>query len=105
MKEITVQELKAKIDRNEAFQLIDIREPYEYEICNLEAILIPMGNIFDHIDKIATDKPVIIHCKSGARSAAVISELERKFGMTNLFNLKGGILAWATQIDHTLPTY
>ena len=105
MKEITVEELKEKIDRNENFQLIDVRESYEYEICNLDGELIPMSTVLDNMDKIAKDKPVIIHCKSGGRSGVIVMEQERRFGMTNLYNLKGGILAYSRNIDPSIPIY
>ena len=104
MKEITVQEFKQKLDNNEDFQLIDVREPFEYEICNLDGELIPMGIILNETEKIAKDKTVIIHCKSGGRSGAIVNELE-KIGFTNLYNLKGGILAYAREIDPTLTSY
>jgi rhodanese-related sulfurtransferase len=105
MKEVTVQELKRMRDNNESFQLIDVREPHEADIASIGAELIPMGQIVNESDKIAKDKPVIIHCRSGARSATVILALEKQHGFTNLFNLKGGILAWAKEIDPTVPTY
>lgn len=105
MKEITPSELKTKIDRKENFQLIDIREPYEYDIANLKGELIPMGDIMSNVEKISREKTVVIHCRSGKRSAAVIDALEREFGFTNLFNLKGGILAYADEIDATLTKY
>lgn len=105
MKEITVQELKEKMDKQEDFQLIDVRESYEYEICNLNGELIPMSSILDQLDKISKDKPVIVHCKSGGRSGVIVMELERRFGMNNLYNLKGGILAYAREIDPSLATY
>ncbi|MCS6934955.1 MAG: rhodanese-like domain-containing protein [Chitinophagales bacterium] len=105
MKEKTVEELKQMMDTGEDFQLIDVREPHEYEICHLNGLLIPMGDIPDNIDKIARDKPVIIHCRSGARSGRVCQFLEENYGFTNLYNLQGGILAWADKIDNTLPKY
>ena len=104
MKEITVQEFKKKLDNSEEFQLIDVREPFEYEICNLSGELIPMGIILSETEKISKDKTVIIHCKSGGRSGAIVNELE-KAGYTNLYNLKGGILAYAREIDPTITTY
>jgi rhodanese-related sulfurtransferase len=94
VKEITVQELKALMDEKKDFQLIDVREEFEYEVVNMGATLIPLGNIVLEEDKISKDKLVVIHCRSGARSAAAIMQLEQQFGFTNLFNLKGGILAW-----------
>ena len=105
MKEITVEELKKKLDSKEDIQLIDVREQFEYEICNLNAELIPMGSIFEQVDRISRDKPVIIHCKSGGRSGVVVTELEKRHGLSNLYNLKGGILAYAKQIDPGMSTY
>ena len=105
MKEVTVQELKRMRDNNESFQLIDVREPHEADIASIGAELIPMGQIVNEADRISKDKPVIIHCRSGARSATVILALEKQYGFTNLFNLKGGILAWAKEIDPSVATY
>ncbi len=105
MKEKTVAEFKQMLDSGEDFQLIDVRESYEYDIANLGGELIPMGSLMEHSDKISRDKPVIIHCRSGARSAAVINQLEKTGNFNNLFNLKGGILAYAREIDPSLPTY
>jgi adenylyltransferase/sulfurtransferase len=105
MKEKTVQELKQMLDNKEDFQLIDVREEHEFEICNLNGELIPMGEIADNVEKISKDKPVIIHCRSGARSGNVCNYLEQNHGFNNLYNLKGGILAWADQIDTSMPKY
>ena len=104
MKEISVQELKEKIDNNEDFQLIDVREDFEYEMSNLGGTLIPLAGILIEADKIAKDKPVIVQCRSGKRSAIAIAQLEQK-GFTNLYNLQGGILAWAEEIDPTMEVY
>ena len=105
MKEISVQDLKKKIDDKEDFQLIDVREEYEYDICNLNGELIPMAHVLDKADKISRDKPVVIYCKSGRRSAVIINELENKFQFTNLYNLKGGILEYAREVDPSLDQY
>ena len=105
MKEVTVQELKNIIDRKEAYQLIDIREPHEANIAEMGGELIPMGEVMDHVDRISKDKKVIVHCRSGARSANVIMALEKQHGFDNLYNLKGGILAWADEIDPSLTKY
>lgn len=102
MKEITVQQLKQMMDNGEDFQLIDVREEYEYEWANLGGELIPLGSIVDNLNKIKKDKKVIIHCKSGARSSAVIDTLEKQFGFTNLYNLKGGIMAYINEIDSSI---
>ena len=101
MKEVTVQELKAMMDAKEDFQLIDVREPYEYENANLGGELIPLNTILSHTDKISKDKKVVIQCKSGGRSGVAIMQLESK-GFDNLYNLKGGILAYKRDIDPTL---
>ncbi len=105
IKEITVQELKEKIDNKEDFQLIDVRETFEYETSNLGGLNIPLGGILIEVDQIATDKPVIIQCRSGKRSAAAVMQLEAMNGLTNLYNLKGGIVAWKEAFDPNMPVY
>ncbi len=105
MKEITVKELKEMMDNQEDFQLIDVREENEFNFANLDGKLIPLGSILDHEDDIAKDKKVIVHCRSGARSANAILQLEQTFGFDNLYNLKGGILAWSDEIDPSVPKY
>lgn len=98
MKEVTVQELKQLKDSNANFQLIDVREEHEFEEANLGGILIPMGEALDRADEIAKDKQVVVHCRSGKRSATVINALESQQDFTNLYNLKGGILAYIEEI-------
>jgi rhodanese-related sulfurtransferase len=105
MKEITVQELKGMMDKGEDFQLVDVREDFEYEMSNLGGTLIPLGGILIEAEQIAKDKPVVVQCRSGKRSAAAIMQLEQQLGYTNLYNLKGGILAWADEIDPTIQVY
>ena len=105
MREITVQELKKLKDAGADFQLIDVREPHEYDICNLDGELIPMAEIPSSTDKISRDKQVIIHCRSGKRSGEMVLWLEKNEGYENLYNLKGGILAWAKEIDPEMPVY
>lgn len=105
MKEVTVSELKSMMDRGEDFQLIDVRETYENEIASIGGINIPMGTINDSIDDISRDGKVVLHCKSGSRSAAVQKMLEEKHGFSNIYNLRGGIMAWADQIDSTVSKY
>src|ERR1700712_4357383 len=104
MKEISVLELKEKMDNSEDFQLIDVREDFEYEMSNLGGTLIPLGGILIETDKIETEKPVVVMCRSGKRSAVAIMQLEQQ-GFTNLYNLQGGITAWAQEIDPTLQVY
>jgi sulfur-carrier protein adenylyltransferase/sulfurtransferase len=105
VKELTVQELKELIDAKANFQLVDVREDYEFEIANIGGELIPLGTVLQNADKISKDKQVVIHCRSGKRSADAIRALEEKFGYDNLYNLKGGILAYADQIDTSLAKY
>ncbi|MBC7745582.1 MAG: rhodanese-like domain-containing protein [Flavobacterium sp.] len=105
MKELTVAELKNKIDNKEDFQLIDVRETFEYEMSNINGENIPLAGIMIEAGKISKDKPVIIQCRSGARSAAAIMQLEQNQGFTNLHNLKGGILAWAAEYDPEMQVY
>ncbi|QBQ39787.1 rhodanese-like domain-containing protein [Sphingobacterium psychroaquaticum] len=104
MKEVTVQELKGMIDSNEDFQLIDVREPFEYEVSHINGLNIPLAGIVIEADKIAKDKPVIIQCRSGKRSAQAVMLLEQQ-GFDNLANLKGGILAWKEEIDPEMDVY
>jgi|SRR6185312_10095111 len=102
MNEISVAELKKMMDNHEDFQLIDVREEYEAEAANIGGKLIPMGTVMAHLDEISKDKKVVIHCRSGKRSATIIQALEQQQGYTNLYNLKGGIMAYAQEIDPTL---
>ncbi len=99
IKEISTDELRILLDAKADIQIIDVREAWEYEDFNIGADLIPLGQIAQSITKISRDKQVIIHCKSGGRSAQAIELLERNFGFTNLYNLKGGILAWKMKND------
>lgn len=105
MKEVTVQQLKELMDAKADFQLIDVREPHEYDFCNLGGELIPQAEIPHNVDKISKDKQVILQCRSGGRSGNMVQWLEKNHGFTNLYNLKGGILAWSDQIDPTVPKY
>jgi rhodanese-related sulfurtransferase len=105
MKEITPQELKQKFDSKEDIQLIDVREEYEHEIVNISGELIPLGTVMENSEKISKDKPVVVYCKTGRRSAVAIMNLENQYGFTNLYNLKGGIFGYAREVDNTLPTY
>lgn len=105
VKGINVQELKNWIDTKMDFQLIDVRETYEYDICNLKGELVPLNTILNYREKISKDKPVVVQCRSGVRSANAIKVLQSQFGFDNLLNLEGGILAWAREIDPSMPTY
>ncbi|MCY4778694.1 rhodanese-like domain-containing protein [Sphingobacterium sp. UT-1RO-CII-1] len=104
MKEVTVQELKNMIENKDDFQLIDVRESFEYEVSHLNGLNIPLGGLLIEVDKVAKDKPVIVQCRSGKRSAQAILLLEQQ-GFSNLANLKGGIVAWKEEIDPSIDVY
>ncbi len=105
MKEVSVDELKEMMDNGEDFQLVDVREPNEFEICSLGGDEIPMSQIMTRYQEISKDKKVVVHCKSGRRSANVIQALEQNFGYDNLYNLDGGIVEWAQEIDPEMDQY
>jgi len=105
MKEVTVHELKKMIDAKDDFQFIDVREKGEHDYCKIGGELIPMGQVFQNVDRIGNERKVVIYCRSGNRSANVIRALEQHFNFDNLFNLKGGILDWADEIDPSIPKY
>ncbi|MBB4686043.1 adenylyltransferase/sulfurtransferase MoeZ [Amycolatopsis jiangsuensis] len=104
---LTPAELKAKFDRGDDFALIDVREPHEYEIVNIKgATLIPKDRILsgEALAELPQDKPIVLHCKSGARSAEALAALHAA-GFKDATHLGGGVLAWARQVDPSLPTY
>mgnify|MGYP001193105369 CR=1 FL=1 len=95
MNDITVEELKSKLDNNEQFVFIDVREPYEYEEFNLGARLIPLGSLLGALNDLEPyrNEEIIIHCRSGARSGAAKETLSQ-LGYTKVRNLLGGVLDW-----------
>jgi rhodanese-related sulfurtransferase len=104
MKEITAEEFEKLKKSGEDYQLIDVREENEAEIVSIGGELIPMGEIMGNLDKISKEKKVIVHCKAGGRSGAIVQALDR-LGYTNLYNLKGGIISYIDNIDPSLPKY
>ena len=104
MKEVTCFELKKMIDAKEDFQLIDVREEYETDIASIGGELIPMGEVFDNLEKISKSKKVILYCRTGNRSGVITQALEAQ-GFKNIFNLKGGIHKWADEIDTAIAKY
>ncbi|HVS96470.1 MAG TPA: rhodanese-like domain-containing protein, partial [Puia sp.] len=105
LKEVTAKELYDLQVKGEPFQLIDVREPHEYEIVNIGGELIPLASVSANSDRIQKETKVIVHCKVGGRSAKAIRELEEKYGFTNLYNLKGGILAYIDEVQPELTKY
>src|SRR6266699_1154158 len=102
---ISVHELKRKTDAREAFELIDVREPFEYEIARIDgAKLLPLGEIAERTDELQREQPIVMHCHSGKRSAQAVRLLQQR-GFSNVYNLEGGIDAWSEQIDPTVPKY
>jgi len=105
VKEISARDLYDWQVRGEKFQLIDVREPNEYETVNIGAELIPLATVAANADKFSRDVKVVVHCKLGGRSAKAIRELEEKFGFDNLYNLKGGIFAYIDEVQPELAKY
>src|SRR5437667_2308524 len=102
---ISVQELKRKMNASEAFELIDVREPFEFEIARIDgAKLIPLGEIAERADELQHEQPIVVHCHSGRRSAQAVRLLKQR-GFTNVYNLEGGIDAWSDLIDPSVPRY
>jgi molybdopterin/thiamine biosynthesis adenylyltransferase/rhodanese-related sulfurtransferase len=104
---ILATELKAKMDAGEDFLLVDVREPAEYEIVQIPgSVLIPKGDILNGsaLAQLPQDKQIVLHCKSGVRSAEALAALKAA-GLTNSVHVQGGVLAWAAQVDPSLPTY
>lgn len=105
--EITASELKERLDDGEPVTIIDVREPHEWEIANLEpygARLIPIGQFPERMHELNSADQIVVHCRSGARSAKAFRQLHAA-GFRRIWNLKGGILAWTDEVDPTLPRY
>lgn len=102
--EISVTELQSWQQQQRPFVLVDVREPFEYEICNLGGKLIPLKELSQRSDELPRDQTIVVHCKSGGRSRQAVEFLQQA-GFKNVLNLKGGIMAWAEEIDLSLPKY
>jgi adenylyltransferase/sulfurtransferase len=102
--EIQVEELKRRLDAREDIFVLDVREPHEYQIVNIKGHLIPLGDLPTRIHELDSSREIVVHCKSGMRSAKAVDFL-CKSGFKRATNLTGGILAWADRIDKTLPKY
>ena len=103
--DITVKELKERMDRGEAPTVIDVREPHEHAINNIPgAVLIPQGQLAAELDAFDKSQEIVVHCKSGGRSGRAV-EMMRARGFTNARNLAGGVIAWVTEIDPSQPKY
>jgi len=103
--EIEVKDVKAKLDRGDDFVLIDVREPHEYRIASIPgAKLVPLGQVPQHLNEFDKNADIVIHCKSGMRSAKACG-IFRQAGFQHVRNMKGGILAWSDQVDPSVPKY
>ena len=106
MEEITAKELKQRIDKGDDIQIIDVREPHEYEIGQIpNSKLIPLGQVLNRINEIDPDRETVVHCKMGGRSAKAIDALKRAGFQGHLINLAGGITAWSNDVDPSVPKY
>jgi molybdopterin/thiamine biosynthesis adenylyltransferase/rhodanese-related sulfurtransferase len=102
--EISATELKARQDRGDKLFILDVREPHEYQICNLNGKLIPLGELPRRVNELDSSVEMVVHCRSGKRSADAIHFLQTA-GFKKLWNLKGGVLAWADEVDPRMPKY
>ena len=102
---MTVRELKQKLDNGDKFLLLDVREPFEWDICRIDrAQLIPLGQLPSRMSELDSADEIVIHCKSGGRSAKAVRLLQEA-GFSKLHNVEGGITAWAEEVDPTVPKY
>jgi adenylyltransferase/sulfurtransferase len=102
--EIESTDLKHRIDEGDDVQIVDVREPHEWDICNIGGRLIPMNDIPARVHELDAVRDIVVVCRTGVRSAQVTSWLRRS-GFERVFNLRGGIHAWADAIDPSLPKY
>ena len=102
--EIQPQELKRRLDAGENIFVLDVREPHEYQICNLSGYLIPVGDLPNRVHELDSSRDIVVHCRSGARSAKAV-EFLRQAGFKNVTNLAGGILRWSDTVDPSVPKY
>ena len=102
--EISPRELKSRLDRGDDLFILDVREPHEYQICNLDGHLIPLGELSRRVNELDSSREIVAHCRSGKRSAEAV-EFLRSAGFRKVLNLKGGILAWSDEVDASVPKY
>ena len=102
--EMTPRELKTRLDRGDDLYILDVREPHEYQICNLRGNLIPLGQLPNRVNELDSSREIVAHCRSGKRSADAV-EFLRKAGFQKVWNFKGGILAWSDEVDPSVPKY
>ncbi|MBK9714693.1 MAG: sulfurtransferase [Kouleothrix sp.] len=104
--DLTVSEVKAKLDRGDSFRLIDVREPQEYAIARIEgAELLPLSRAAEWLNTLPGDQELVVYCHHGSRSAQVASFLARQRGLEKVVNMLGGINEWSLRIDPDVPQY
>jgi sulfur-carrier protein adenylyltransferase/sulfurtransferase len=102
--EITPRELKSRLDQGDDLYIVDVRELHEYQICNLNGHLIPLGELSKRVHELDSSREIVAHCRTGKRSSEAVDFL-RKAGFRKIWNLKGGILAWSDEVDSSVPKY
>jgi adenylyltransferase/sulfurtransferase len=102
--EIQVEELKRRLDAGDDLFVLDVREPHEYQICNIGGHLIPLGDLPKRVSELDSSREIVAHCRSGVRSAKAVGFLQQA-GFKKVHNLAGGILAWADRVDPKMPKY
>jgi molybdopterin/thiamine biosynthesis adenylyltransferase/rhodanese-related sulfurtransferase len=102
--DVQVEELKQRLDKGDDIFVLDVREPHEYQICNIGGYLIPLGDLPKRVSELDSSKEIVAHCRSGMRSAKAVAFL-RQAGFKKVHNLAGGILAWADRVDPKMPKY
>jgi molybdopterin/thiamine biosynthesis adenylyltransferase/rhodanese-related sulfurtransferase len=102
--DIQVEELKRRLDAGDPIFVLDVREPHEYQICNIGGQLIPLGDLPKRLSELDSSREIVAHCRSGVRSGKAV-ELLRQAGFKKVRNLAGGILAWADRVDPKMPKY
>lgn len=102
IKEFSVSELKSRLDAGDEIFLLDVREPSEAEAASIGGTLIPLGQLPERVNEVPRDRVVVIYCRSGGRSDYAVNLLRQAHNFSNVFNLRGGILAWAELIDPAL---
>ena len=102
--EMQVEELKRRLDAGDDLFVLDVREPHEYQICNINGYLIPLGELPKRVHELDSSREIVAHCRSGVRSGKAVDFL-RQAGFKKVHNLAGGILAWADRVDPKMPKY
>jgi sulfur-carrier protein adenylyltransferase/sulfurtransferase len=102
--EIGPEELKAKLDAGDDVFILDVREPHEFQICNLGGHLVPLGDLPARMNQLDSSREIVVHCRSGVRSAKAVTLLQQA-GFGKVKNLTGGILAWSDKVDPSVPKY